>query len=98
MEDGVDESQVVSAVNTNLHTGGDSSLEEVGTTSSTHLESHELRQQQHDTTSHYGNKLPVTKSDESLLFTFLNVNGMLQDATKHKNHTIRKIITVVFGK
>ena len=45
-----------------------------------------------DRTSHYGNKLAELRDDDSILFTFLNVNGLPQHTTKHKNRSIRNFI------
>ena len=92
VEDGVTESQGNPAVHSDAQSGEDSAAEGLGQDGSNHSVPRAIQQMQHDTTSHYGNKLPLTKSDESLLFTFLNVNGMPQKSTKHKNQTIRNFI------
>ena len=56
---------------------------------------------QEDCPSHYGNNLAELRDENSILFTFLNVNGLPQQATKHKNRTIRNFINYnnidVFG-
>ena len=56
---------------------------------------------QEDRPSHYGNNLAELRDENSILFTFLNVNGLPQQATKNKNRTIRNFINYnnidVFG-
>ena len=92
MEDEVDESQVRHTANNNSQTDGDSSRLEVGLYSVPDTQFHNPRQQQTDLQSIYGDPLPATKGDESVLFTFLNINGLPQDSTKHKNRTIRNFM------
>ena len=49
-------------------------------------------QQQEPTNSYYGDAIPQLKSEDSLLFTFLNINGLPQQSSKQKNNTIRNFI------